>query len=205
MTELSDKSAAAPRKLVDAIRMAKIAAADRGDVVADMRDADRARLELLAQELKPVFDDVPADDPQWDFALSSGLQPRLWIDATAHVAMARDRRTYRFVRDMRLGRIVVAESPELRIIAEAVTIYIADRLVERARLMEGEVVSFRKPDGGAEKEKSASDETGHAAVGKAQGRGGVVAAFLWFLFGAIAACGVLFTLFHERLQGLLVF
>ncbi|WP_204315774.1 hypothetical protein, partial [Stenotrophomonas maltophilia] len=69
-------------------------------------------IEILAQDLKPVFDEVPADDEQWDFAISTGLQPRLWIDATAHVMMGRDRRTYRFVRDTRLGRSVLAESPE---------------------------------------------------------------------------------------------
>ena len=45
------------------MRQVKIAAAERNDVVVDMKEADRARLEILAQELKPVFDDVPADAP----------------------------------------------------------------------------------------------------------------------------------------------
>ena len=55
------------------------------------------RLELLAAELAPVFADVPDDVDIFDFAVSSGLQPRLWIDAVSHVAMGRDRRTYRFL------------------------------------------------------------------------------------------------------------
>ena len=102
------------RKLADAVRGAQISAADRGDVVVDMKEADLARIEILAHDLKPVFDDVPVDDLQWDFAISKGQQPRLWIDATSHVMMGRDRRTYRFVRDTRLGRIVVAESPDVQ-------------------------------------------------------------------------------------------
>ena len=97
------------RRLADAIRDVRNATADREDVVVDMREAQRMRLELLAAELAPVFADVPADNEWFDFAISSGLQPRLWIDAVSHVSMGRDRRTYRFLRDTRLGRIVLAE------------------------------------------------------------------------------------------------
>ncbi|MRG56621.1 hypothetical protein GF108_13645 [Phyllobacterium sp. SYP-B3895] len=140
---MREKRTTDERRLAEAIRGVQIAAADRGDVVIDMKEADLARIEILAEDLKPVFADVPADDPQWDFAISRGVQPRLWIDATAHVMMARDRRTYRFVRDTRLGRIVLAESPEVKPVSEAVTTYIAERIVERKRLMEGERVSLR--------------------------------------------------------------
>ncbi|NTS32018.1 hypothetical protein HQ945_12200 [Phyllobacterium sp. BT25] len=143
MNEMREKRTPDERRLAEAIRGVQIAAADRGDVVIDMKEADLARIEILAEDLKPVFADVPADDPQWDFAISRGVQPRLWIDATAHVMMARDRRTYRFVRDTRLGRIVLAESPEVKNVSEAVTTYIAERIVERQRLMEGERVSLR--------------------------------------------------------------
>ena len=97
------------RKLSDAIRDVKNAFADRDDVVVDMREAHRMRLELLAAELAPIFADVPADMDNFDFAVSSGLQPRLWIDAVSHVAMGRDRRTYRFLKDTRIGRVVLAE------------------------------------------------------------------------------------------------
>ncbi|MEC9246562.1 MAG: hypothetical protein RLO21_05260 [Nitratireductor sp.] len=127
------------RSLSDAMREMKNAAADRADVVVDMREASRTRLELLAQELQPVFADVPADDPSFDFAISSGEQPRLWIDAVAHVAMGRDRRTYRFLRDTRLGRVVLAESTDIAPVADQVTRYIAERMVERHRAIEGDV------------------------------------------------------------------
>ncbi|WP_292896851.1 MULTISPECIES: hypothetical protein [unclassified Nitratireductor] len=134
------------RSLSDAVREMKNAAADRADVVVEMREAVRTRLELLAQELQPVFADVPADDPSFDFVISSGEQPRLWIDAVAHVAMGRDRRTYRFLRDTRLGRVVLAESTEIAPVADQVTRYIAERMVERQRAVDGDVEVFPRRD-----------------------------------------------------------
>lgn len=127
------------RKLSETVREMKNAAADREDVVVEMREASRTRLEILAQELEPVFADVPEDDPAFDFVISSGEQPRLWIDAVAHITMGRDRRTYRFLRDTRLGRVVLAQSVEVKPVADQVTRYIAERLVERQRFVEGEV------------------------------------------------------------------
>lgn len=127
------------RKLSDAIRDVKNAFADRDDVVVDMREAHRMRLELLAAELAPVFADVPVDMDNFDFAVSSGLQPRLWIDAVSHVAMGRDRRTYRFLRDTRIGRVVLAESTDMKPVADQVTRYVAERVVEHQRMMEGGV------------------------------------------------------------------
>jgi hypothetical protein len=127
------------RKLSDAIRDVRNAAADRDDVVVDLREAQRMRLELLAAELAPVFAEVPADNEWFDFAISSGLQPRLWIDAVSHVSMGRDRRTYRFLRDTRLGRVVLAESTDMKPVADQVTRYVAERIVEQQRMMEGDV------------------------------------------------------------------
>lgn len=125
-------------KLAATIREVKNAIADRDDVVVDIREAQLTRLELLADELKPVFAEVPHEDDWFDFVISSGTQPRLWIDAVAHVAMARDRRTYRFLRDSRLGRVVMAESSDMKPVAEQVTRYIAERLIERQRAIGGD-------------------------------------------------------------------
>ncbi len=60
------------RRLSDIVRDVKISAADRTDVVVDMRDADRARLELLAEEIRPVLADIDPDDDRFDFGLSRG-------------------------------------------------------------------------------------------------------------------------------------
>lgn len=124
-------------RLAEVIRDVKNAAADRDDVVVELREASRTRLELLAAELAPVFGEVPADIDLFDFTISSGLQPRLWIDAVSHVAMGRDRRTYRFVRDTRAGRVILAESPTAGPVAEQVARYVAERIIERERMMDG--------------------------------------------------------------------
>ena len=128
------------RRLSDAIRDVKNAAADREDVVVELREATRTRLQLLAAELAPVFADIPPDTDLFDFAISSGLQPRLWIDSVSHVSMGRDRRTYRFLKDTRVGRVVLGESTAIETIADQVTRYVAERIVERERLMEGGVM-----------------------------------------------------------------
>jgi hypothetical protein len=127
------------RRLSEAIRDVRNDAADRDDVVVDMREAQRMRLELLAAELAPVIADVPADIDWFDFVISSGLQPRFWIDAVSHVSMGRDRRTYRFLRDTRVGRVVLAESTDIKPVADQVTRYIAERIIERQRMMESGV------------------------------------------------------------------
>jgi hypothetical protein len=139
MKEAGEKINDQSKKLSDAIRDVKNAFADRDDVVVDMREAHRMRLDLLAAELAPVFADVPTDMDNFDFVVSSGLQPRLWIDAVSHVAMGRDRRTYRFLKDTRIGRVVLAESTEMKPVADSVTRYVAERIVERQRMMEGGV------------------------------------------------------------------
>jgi hypothetical protein len=142
------KSANDGPRLADAIRDVKNAAADRDDVVVELREAQKMRLELLAAELAPIFADVPAD-AGFDFAVSSGTQPRLWIDAVSHVTMGRDRRTYRFLKDTRLGRVVLAESPDIKPVADQVTRYLAERIVERERMLEGSVEAvLQEPQAG---------------------------------------------------------
>ncbi len=121
------------KRLADAVRAAKIASSQRTDIVVDIREADRARLEIFAEELQPIVDAVPPGDDLFDFTLSGGPQPRFWVDGTAQVLMARDRRTYRFVRDTRLGRVTLAESSETHVIVDKVTEYVAERMVERDR------------------------------------------------------------------------
>jgi hypothetical protein len=123
--------------LREALRHARIEAAERTGVVVDLRDADVARLELLGEALDPLFADIPAEIDLFDRGVSHGDTPRLWIDAVAHVHMGRDKRTYRFVQDSRYGREVVDESTEVQDIVAAVTTYVARRMVEREQAMVG--------------------------------------------------------------------
>jgi hypothetical protein len=120
-----------PRRLRDALRQARIEFADRSDVVVDLRDAEVARLEILSDALDPLFSEIPDNIDLFDRAVSQGDTPRLWIDVVAHVVMGRDKRTYRFVRDTRFGRTVIAESNEVQPIVDAVTSYVARRMIER--------------------------------------------------------------------------
>jgi len=87
--------------LRDAMRDARIEAAERTGVVVDLRDAEVARLELLNEELDPVFGEIPDRVDLFDRGLSRGDTPRLWIDAIAHIEMGRDKRIYRLVQDSR--------------------------------------------------------------------------------------------------------
>lgn len=120
-------------RLRDAVRQARIEMAERTGVVIDLRDAELARLEILNDALNPVFEDVPSGVDAFDRGLLPGDPPRLFIDMVAHVVMARDKRTYRFVQETRHGRRILQESPEVPPIVDAVTKYVARRLVERER------------------------------------------------------------------------
>src|SRR6267154_815627 len=122
---------ARPIRLRDALRQARIEAADRTGVVVDLRDAEVARLEILNEALDPLFAQIPDSVDLFDRGISQGETPRLWIDVVAHVLMGRDKRIYRFVQDTRFGRIVIAESHDIAAIVDAVTEYVARRMIER--------------------------------------------------------------------------
>ncbi len=122
--------------LREAVHQARLEAAERTGVVVDLRDAEWARLELLNEALDPLFADIPPDVDLFDRGVTRGETPRLWIDAVAHVAMGRDKRVYRFLHDTRVGRHVLAESTEIGDIVQAVTTYVARRIVERQRALD---------------------------------------------------------------------
>jgi len=124
-----------PMRLRDALRQARIEAADRTGVVVDLRDAEVARLEILNEALDPLFAQIPDSVDLFDRGITQGETPRLWIDVVAHVVMGRDKRIYRFVQDSRFGRIVIAESHEVAAIVDAIIAYVARRMVERERAL----------------------------------------------------------------------
>ncbi len=128
--------AAAASLLKEAVHQARVEAAERTSVVVDLRDAELARLELLNEALDPLFAELPPDADLFDRGISRGDTPRLWIDAVAHIAMGRDKRIYRFLHDTRVGRRVLAESHDIAEIVQAVTAYVARRLVERQRALD---------------------------------------------------------------------
>src|ERR1700726_476469 len=92
-----------PVRLRDALRQARIEAADRTGVVVDLRDAEVARLEILNEALDPLFAQIPEQVDLFDRGISQGDTPRLWFDGGAQVLMGRDNCIYRFVPYTRFG------------------------------------------------------------------------------------------------------
>jgi hypothetical protein len=128
----ADKS---PRQLRDALRQARLESAERTGVIVDLRDAEIARLEILNEALDPLFAEIPDNIEMFDRGVARGEPPRLWVDVIAHVDMGRDKRTYRFMQDSRYGRQILAESAEVGELVEAVTKYVARRIIERERAL----------------------------------------------------------------------
>ena len=164
-------SEARPIRLRDALRQARIEAADRTGIVVDLRDAEVARLEILNDALDPLFAQIPDSVDLFDRGISQGDTPRLWIDVVAHVLMGRDKRIYRFVQDTRFGRIVIAESHDVAALVDAVTDYVARRMIEREHAL---VVTSAPEPVGAEKPR----------------RGGFWIFLLGFIVGAAALFGL---------------
>ncbi|HVZ13831.1 MAG TPA: hypothetical protein VG894_05165 [Bauldia sp.] len=160
MSDTTDNRGERVRSLRDALRQVRTAETERADVVVELRDAERARLEMLADELRSVFNEVPADDEQFIFTVAPGTPPRLWIDMTSFVVMGRDRRVYRFLKDTRLGRTVIVETPKIEDVADTITHYVAERIIERERAMEGDwlIKRVQRDDATRLAEESRRDE-----------------------------------------------
>jgi hypothetical protein len=175
----AEKPTEAVHPLKEAVREARIEAAERSGVVVDLRDAEVARLELLNEALDPLFDDIPRDVDLFDRGISRGEVPRLWVDVIAHIEMGRDKRQYRFVQDTRYGRAVLAEGYELPEMVQAVTRYVARRMVERERALADDAAG-----GLASTQKIVQHE-------RRRGRRRAIATFI---FGLVAGIALLFIL-----------
>jgi hypothetical protein len=125
----------APPSLTAALRRARIESVERSDVLAELRGAEMARLEILSDALKPVLEQIPEGVDLFDQGIVSGEQPRLFIDMIGFVEMGRDRRQYRFSQDTRHGRVLILESERIDVMLDAITTYIARRLVEREKAL----------------------------------------------------------------------
>ncbi len=174
-----EEEIARKRSLASALAEVKNRQADRDDVVVDLKEAERARLELLAEEIRPLFEDIPDDNQQFEFALTNGKPPRLWIDMTAHVSMGHDRRSYRFLKDTKVGRTILVESHDMQVIADVVGDYVAERVLERERILEGEWESIRL-----------AEET--AASRKRREKNASRQSFMWFVIGFAASAAALY-------------
>lgn len=179
------------RSLKKAIADVKSRQADRDDVVVDMKEAEGARLQLLADELRPLMQEIDESDDRFEFALTKGEKPRLWIDMTSFVSMGHDKRSYRFIKDTRMGRIILAETGDMQKAADIVSEYVAEKVIERERILEGEWVSQKHIDADKDNGIGATADGEEDASAVQKKKGSAFGRFFWFLFGATCALGAL--------------
>ena len=203
--------------LANAMNKIRSDQAERDDVVVEMKHTKLTRLELLYDDLQSVIQDIPDKVDSFDFALTKGETPRLWIDMTSFVRMGADGREYEFVKDTRMGRVLLGRGSSRKKIGEHVTSYVAERLLERERMIEGDWLSISQmldaynaedeasTNGKLSKEVSgantakevpqknlAQPQTVQSVVNKAQHS--TLSLFVWFLTGVVAGAGILFVL-----------
>ena len=126
---------AKPANLRGAVRRARSESAEQHDALADLRQAEVARLEMLEDAIRPIIDQAPDDVELFDLGVTHGDRPRLFLDMISFVDLAHDRRSFRFFQDTRHGRVLIAESDSVDRIIAAVTNYVARRLVEREQAL----------------------------------------------------------------------
>ena len=125
-----------PQRLKDALRKARIDAAERTGVVVDLHDAEVARLELLNEALDPLFAEIPAEVDLFDRGISRAARRRgygstpsptsRWGATSASIASCRTPAT---------AARCWPRSCNIPEIVEAVTKYLAQRLIERERAL----------------------------------------------------------------------
>ena len=182
------------RSLREAVQKARHAEAVRDDAIEERRETETTRLDLLLDDLKPIVADIPAGDERFVFTISRGETPRLWIDATTHVVIARDARTYRLLSDTRLGRVVLAESEDLEQVSDRITAHVAERMIERERAIEGDWRIQRLNERAAEDAKKAAEERERAKAEaenptkppRGERDGSLLGLFLGLILGAAA-------------------
>ena len=183
--------------LAESMKRVRTAQAERDDVVVDMKNAKLSRLELLAEDLSDVIKAVPSDQELFEFGISKGETPRFWVDITSFVRLVGDGREYEFVKDTYMGRVVLGRSDNREVIGKHVSDYVAERILERERAIEGEWVtaqSLIEIDEETPDQPVSEGETARAEVGFASG-------ILWLIGGLILGAGILAALAaSNRLQ-----
>ena len=219
--DMREAEPAAPSRLRDAMRRARMNEAERRDVIVSLRDSELARLELLQEAVADVFAEVPADSDLFAAQIMPGTPPRMWVDVLAYVEMGRDRRTYRFVQEARHGRHVLLETTDVEDMSDRITDYVAHRLLERKRALASEELALAQarlyagePDAattGDAPDEAVPDDTSGAGPFSApppaeaprpvrRGASGAEV-FAVFLLGALAGAAALFVYGVSRFPG----
>ena len=100
--------------------------------------------------------------------------------------MGRDTREYEFVKDTKMGRKILASTADKNKIGQVITDYVADKILERERAIEGDWVAMS----GYQFESESESESEEPAVElKVKSDGLFWNAIGWFISGAII-CGL---------------
>ena len=121
--------------LEEALRRARASEADFLDARANVADLRFLRLEALADEMAKITKGQSNLDVFMTLRAIPGDPPRLIVDASSHVVMEPDPRTYMLIYDGPEERKVLCETEERREIEEKLTEYVAHRIVERERAL----------------------------------------------------------------------
>ncbi len=188
----ADHLKSVPPSLKAALRRARVESAEQSHAVAELREAEIARLEILEEAIRPVLDQAPDDVDIFDLGISYGERPRLFIDMIGFVEMAHDKRVYRFQQNTRHGRAIIAESERVERMVEAIADYVARRLVERERALASD---WRSEAAGLEAAKAKGAEGAGAAefaadAGAQESTVGDLFRIFFMMLGALTFCAI---------------
>lgn len=180
-----DRIARLPRAFVPdlttAVRRARLEDVERSQSAAALRSGELARLEQLRLALAPIFEQTGLHAGAFDHGLIAGETPKLFVDMIAFIDCGHDRKSYRFVQDTRDGPRTLAQSERVDAIVEAVTMYVARRIVEREKALAAAEIppATSKPE-------AAEPEAPDARFGEM---------LTLFLVGAVSGAAVLYAFF----------
>jgi hypothetical protein len=189
----ADHLKSVPPSLKAAMRRARVESAEQSHAVAELRETEIARLEILEEAIRPILEQVPEEIDIFDPGIAYGERPRLFIDMIGFVEMAHDRRRYRFQQDTRHGRAVIAESDRVERMVEAVANYIARRLVERERALASDWRSRESAKGDSDGTLAEAKATGTSVENTNARRSAVGDLFRMFftMLGVAAFCAII--------------
>lgn len=131
--------------LEEALRRARVSQAELLDAKANVSDLRFLRLDALAEELGKITQGQPNLDVFMTLKAIPGDPPRLIVDASSHVVMEPDPRTYMLIYDGPEERKILCETESRKEIEEKLTDYIANRIVERERAIGGSLDTPKTP------------------------------------------------------------
>jgi hypothetical protein len=120
-------------RLTEALVRARSDQAAHFDAIEEVRAAETARLQVLADDVRPVLAELAGRRDQFALAVVPGNPPRLWIDMLAYVAIGEDGRTYRLLYNGSDGRVTLYETVDRAEMASRMIDYMAHQILDHER------------------------------------------------------------------------